>query len=246
MDNDAEAHQDDEPNEYSSPACFLHELTPDITGIGHAAEGLDDGVIRWRKIVRPRLIEMRAAIRANDRKRMDDVIRTRLSGLLATMQGRIVSIYWPMKAEPNLIPWVKNSLPSELAFALPVVIKKGAPMEFRSWSPGESLIRGVWNIPIPEHGASLVPDIVIAPVVGFDKRGYRLGYGGGYFDRTLAVLARKPYVIGIGYAQAAIETIYPLKHDIPMDVIVTEQSCVSYASSSRLASTLEIADSKSV
>lgn len=246
MGKDADVPQDDQPNEPSSPACFLHELGPDIAGIGHAAEGLNEGVIRWRKLERPRLIEMRAAIRANDRKRMDDVIRTKLSSLLTTMQRRIVSIYWPMKGEPNLIPWVKNSLPSELAVALPVVIEKGAPMEFRSWSPGESLIGGIWNIPIPEHGASLVPDIVIAPVVGFDKRGYRLGYGGGYFDRTLAALARKPNVIGIGYAQAAIETIYPLEHDIPMDVIVTEQSCTSYAPSSRLASTFEIADSRSV
>jgi 5-formyltetrahydrofolate cyclo-ligase len=65
------------------------------------------------------------------------------------------------------------------------------------------------------------PDIVLAPVVGFDEERFRLGYGGGYFDRTLASLLAKPYVVGVGYAEAGIRTIYPLDHDIPMDVIVT-------------------------
>ena len=236
----------DEPSEYSSPACFLHELDPDFAGTNNAGTDGAVGVIRWRKFERPRLIEMRRAIAADDRKSMDTVLAAKLSRLLSSPGGRVVSIYWPMKCEPNLISWVKNSLPDGVAVALPVVVSKGAPMEFRSWSPGEPLIRGVWNIPVPESSVTVVPDVVIAPVVGFDKRGYRLGYGGGYFDRTLAALARKPYVIGIGYAQAEIETIYPMEHDIPMDVILTEKSCTAYAPSSRLANTLDIADSRSV
>ena len=66
------------------------------------------------------------------------------------------------------------------------------------------------------------PDVVVAPVVGFDKEHYRLGYGGGFFDRTLAVMRRKPLAIGVGYTSASVPTIYPQSHDIPMDVIVTD------------------------
>ena len=72
--------------------------------------------------------------------------------------------------------------------ALPVVIKKGWPLEFRIWGPGDPLERGVWNILVPSHGPAVQPDVVIAPVVGFDQANYRLGYGGGFFDRTLAAM----------------------------------------------------------
>ena len=88
--------------------------------------------------------------------------------------------------------------------------------------------RGVWNIPVPRANAKIVlPDVVIAPLVGFDPSCYRLGYGGGFFDRTLAVLHTAPRVFGVGYSQAALATIYPQPHDIPMDVVVTEDQVIS-------------------
>jgi 5-formyltetrahydrofolate cyclo-ligase len=76
-----------------------------------------------------------------------------------------------------------------------------------------------------------VPDVVILPVVGFDQRGHRLGYGPGFYDRTLAALTQKPRAVGVGYSQAAIATIYPLRHVIPMDVIVTEETIVERSTS---------------
>jgi 5,10-methenyltetrahydrofolate synthetase len=82
--------------------------------------------------------------------------------------------------------------------------------------------RGIWNILVPADGPDVRPDVVIAPLVGFDPACLRLGYGGGYFDRTLATFAQKPLVIGVGYGHQAIATIHPQPHDIPMDVIVTE------------------------
>jgi 5-formyltetrahydrofolate cyclo-ligase len=100
------------------------------------------------------------------------------------------------------------------------VIQAGHPLEFRAWAPGEPLERGVWNILVPSDGPAVFPDVVIAPVVGFDAENYRLGYGGGFFDRTLAAMPRKPLVLGIGYAEARIDTIYPQPHDIPMDRII--------------------------
>ncbi|MEP4420404.1 MAG: 5-formyltetrahydrofolate cyclo-ligase, partial [Nitratireductor sp.] len=106
--------------------------------------------------------------------------------------------------------------------ALPVVVEKAAPLVFRDWRPGMKLEKGVWNIPVPPAAPAVIPDIVISPVVGFDPANYRLGYGGGFFDRTLAALPARPTVIGVGYAAAAIATIYPQPHDIAMDFIVTE------------------------
>jgi 5,10-methenyltetrahydrofolate synthetase len=80
----------------------------------------------------------------------------------------------------------------------------------------------VWNIPIPEIRDIVVPQAVLAPLVGFDRQCYRLGYGGGYFDRTLATLSPRPLAIGVGYEISQLETIFPQSFDIPMDVIVTE------------------------
>ena len=97
-------------------------------------------------------------------------------------------------------------------------------MVFRQWTPQARLTPGIWNIPVPADGMKMVPDIMLSPVVGFDKRCFRLGYGGGYFDRTLAAMVRRPVVIGVGYSCASIPTIFPLPHDIPMDLIVTESA----------------------
>jgi 5,10-methenyltetrahydrofolate synthetase len=121
--------------------------------------------------------------------------------------------------------------------ALPVVVAKGAPLVFREWRPGARLARGVWNIPFPADGTVVIPDVVIAPLVGYDAACYRLGYGGGFFDRTLASLAPKALAIGVGFPAGAIPTIYPQPHDIPMDCIVTGEgaprSCGPAANSAR-------------
>jgi len=93
---------------------------------------------------------------------------------------------------------MKAAIAAGATCLLPVVTEKRRPLIFRSWRVGEELIRGVLNIPVPQHGEERQPDIVIAPVVGFDNECLRLGFGGGYFDRTLASLASKPFVIGVG------------------------------------------------
>ena len=84
------------------------------------------------------------------------------------------------------------------------------------------LVRGIWNIPIPSERYPVQPTVLLVPLVGFDAAGYRLGHGGGYYDRTLANLPQKPLGIGIGYDLGRLESIHPQPHDMPMDVIVTE------------------------
>jgi 5-formyltetrahydrofolate cyclo-ligase len=113
--------------------------------------------------------------------------------------------------------------------ALPVVTKPGRPLVFRSWERGERLKRGFWNIPVPAGGYEVVPDVVIAPVVAFDKACFRLGYGGGHFDRTLAEMPKNRRVVGVGYSMTEAASIFPQPHDIPMDAIVTESGTAKRA-----------------
>ncbi|WP_421989625.1 5-formyltetrahydrofolate cyclo-ligase [Roseococcus sp.] len=211
-------------HDYASPACFLHEVDPDYLGYPPEpdAEQRRD-VARWRKAERERLIALRLAVDPQTRRQESEAIAAGLDAALGEVAGRIVSAYWPFRGEPDLRPWLERIHARGGRCALPVVVEKARPLVFREWTPGAALARGVWNIPIPAEGAEVVPEIVIAPVVGFDPGAYRLGYGGGFFDRTLAAMAVRPRVLGVGASRAAISTIFPQPHDIPMDAIVTER-----------------------
>lgn len=220
---------DDDSGSFASPPCFMHELGP--AGL-HAPDMADEqqrkDVKRWRKAERARLIESRLAIPAHVRRQHDARIIEHLAAAIGGFKGLTVSAYWPFKGEPNLHPLLEEIDASDGTCALPVVVAHGEPLIFRAWSPGDELARGVWNIPIPQEGAAVVvPDVVIAPVIGFDRACYRLGFGGGFYDRTLAALAKRPRVFGVGYTLAAIPTIFPQWHDIPMDAVVTEYGTVT-------------------
>lgn len=184
-------------------------------------------IMSWRKLERRRLIENRVAIDAATRQKHADDIAAKLSNLIGNFPGRIISAYWPFRGEPDLRRWMENLPDLGRSCALPVVVEKNAPMKFRIWRKGDKLAPGVWNIPVPAGGDDVTPDVVIAPLVGFDTACYRLGYGGGYFDRTIASTSPRPLVIGVGYAGSFIETINPLPHDIPMDLIVTDHEVYS-------------------
>lgn len=197
----------------------MHELSPDYQA--PRREAWSD-VLRWRRAERKRLIDDRLALAQAERQIRSDEIARHLDRAVGRVAGRIVGTYWPFRGEPDLRNWGIEIVERGGRIALPVVIQKGWPLEYRIWTPGDPLERGVWNILVPSRGPAIQPDIVIAPVVGFDERKYRLGYGGGFFDRTLAAMPRKPLTIGVGYAQSRIPTIYPQPHDIAMDVIVTD------------------------
>ncbi|TPK48992.1 MULTISPECIES: 5-formyltetrahydrofolate cyclo-ligase [unclassified Mesorhizobium] len=211
-----------ETREYASPPCFMHQLVPGY-GTEPAVQDAWPEVCRWRKAERKRLIDERLAIDAEERNARSLRIASVLDLAVGRVSGRIVSGYWPFRGEPDLRNWAIKVIERGGRIALPVVIKKGWPLEFRVWRPGDPLERGIWNILVPPHGPSVQPDVVIAPVVGFDEANYRLGYGGGFFDRTLAAAPRRPLVVGVGYARSRIRTIYPQPHDIPMDVVVTDE-----------------------
>jgi 5-formyltetrahydrofolate cyclo-ligase len=180
-----------------------------------------DEVKRWRRVERERLIALRQALPLDERRRWGERIAAELRALLAERPG-ILGVYWPFRAEFDPRPLVEWAVAEGRVVALPVVIDKRGPLEYRAWRPGETLVDGVWNIPVPEKRNIVTPAIVLAPLVGFDAAGYRLGYGGGYFDRTLAALSPRAWAIGIGFAVQELATIHPQPFDVPMDRIVTE------------------------
>ncbi len=210
---------------FASPPCFMHELQPGSDQPVDRQTFSD--VMRWRKAERQRLIEARLAVSADIRAAMAQAIAAGLDAALGEPDGRVASLYWPFRGEPDLRQWAGRFIERGGRIALPVVVEKAHPLAFRLWKPGDRLEKGVWNIPVPAAGAEVVPDIVIAPVVGFDRASFRLGYGGGYYDRTLAALPGRPLVVGVGYSAAAIATIFPLPHDVAMSLIVTENGRVA-------------------
>ena len=181
-----------------------------------------DEVKLWRRSERQRLLALRTAARADQRRPWGEAIAAALSDVFGERPPLTLGLYWPFRAEFDPRPLLDPLIAAGSAVALPAVIDKKGPLEYRVWRPGEPLVDGVWNIPVPERRDIVVPDAVLAPLVGFDRACYRLGYGGGYFDRTLAALRPRPFAIGVGFELSRLETIYPQPFDVPMDVIVTE------------------------
>jgi 5-formyltetrahydrofolate cyclo-ligase len=186
-------------------------------------------IMEWRRGERQRLIEARLRLPVAERQQASTDIAARLDsawrGAGRLVPGSVVSAYWPLRGEPDLRPWLGALHAQGLVCVLPVVVEKGMPLQFRRWSPGCAMEKGFWNIPVPADPTPFVPQLLVSPVVGFDAQCYRLGYGGGYFDRTLAQLQaqqRSFHVLGVGYAMSQLPTIHPLPHDIALQGVVTE------------------------
>jgi 5-formyltetrahydrofolate cyclo-ligase len=177
----------------------------------------------WRKARRAELIAARVEAGHSRRLAWDAAITAQLVDGVPNLEWLRIGIYWPFKGEYDVRSIARRLHARGARLALPVVVEKNKPLVFRDWSPGARLVPGVWGIPFPADGEVVEPDALLVPLVGFDEDGFRLGYGGGYYDRTLASLRRKPLTIGIGFELAALPTIHPQPHDIPMDAIVTEE-----------------------
>ena len=180
-----------------------------------------DEVRPWRREQRTRLIAYRSGLAREQR----DAVRGRVVPLLRQVPGlteATIGFYFPFKGEIDLRPLLRELVAGGAKAALPAVVEKAKPVEFRAWHPGVTMERGIWDIPVPAPGNPVRPTLLFVPLVGFDAAGYRLGHGGGYYDRTLAILAPKPLCIGVGYEATQLDTIHPQPHDIPMDAIATE------------------------
>lgn len=145
-----------------------------------------------------------------------------LRPLLPAPQGMVIGFCWPFKAEFDARHALRHWRERGAVAALPEVTGKGQPLRFSQWWPGVPMKRGVYDIPVPDGTPVVLPDIAIVPMNACDGRGYRLGYGGGYFDRTLAALERRVVAIGVTWDACRVQSIFPQAHDIAMDLIVTE------------------------
>ena len=143
--------------------------------------------------------------------------------------GEIVAGYWRIKDEMDCQPILIRLMDSLQPVCLPVVIGDEQPLELRLWEQGAPLYEAGFGTLAPSELAPRAePDIILMPLLGFDKRGTRLGYGGGYYDRTLEQLAKRPRLIGIAFAAQELEDVPRDSHDIPLDMVITEQGARNF------------------
>lgn len=208
----------------------------------HSASSAEPAALR--RDVRERAIAAREALPLSQREALTARIENHLDALVAQLAPRALGFCWPYRGEPDLRAWTARWLAagSGRQAALPVVLERATPLVFRRWTADAAMALDRHGIPYPAAGEMVVPDLVLIPLNAFDNAGFRLGYGGGYFDRTLAELratsaaapvaatlgaaaggAVGPLVIGVGHELALLETIYPQPHDMPLDYVVTER-----------------------
>ena len=185
----------------------------------------------WRKLKRVELIACRMALPDAQRRELGIAISACIESGFALLAGMTIGFCWPYKGEFDARFVIRMFRTRGAHAALPAVMTKAGPLEFRKWWPGAPMTRGVYDIPVPDGTELVVPDAAIVPMNGFDEQGYRLGYGGGYFDRTLAACTPRPLAIGVSFELARLPTIHPQPHDIAMDFIVTEAGLHAVADS---------------
>jgi len=185
--------------------------------------------------LRARLRQARAAQPADQRARGGLLIRGRLYTWLGVARdaaaGRgkpgpgTVAAFWPLTDEPDLRPLLAQWAQANITVALPVIRQRATPLEFRPWTPAAAMQAGAYGILEPQHGRAVLPDVILVPTLGYTDQGDRLGYGGGYYDRTLADLRERGHAfiaIGIAWSCGKLAADYqPAPHDVRLDAILT-------------------------
>jgi 5-formyltetrahydrofolate cyclo-ligase len=177
---------------------------------------------QWRKAQRAELLARRVAVPAAQRRQWNETITRLLVDSFPLLYKMSVGFYWPYQGEFDARFAIRELRERSARAALPVVVQKNAPLQFRAWWPGARMTTGVFDLPIPDGTEVILPEALLIPPVGFDPQGYRLGYGAGYFDRTLAAMAPQPLKIGVAFELSRMPTIHPQPYDVPMDFVVTE------------------------
>jgi 5-formyltetrahydrofolate cyclo-ligase len=170
----------------------------------------------------------RDALPAAERQQAAEAIAARAFPV-AVETGAIVAGFMPMKSEINPLPLMRRLAAAGAGLALPVVVGRGKPLIMRAWVFGEALASGVWGIREPPPTApEVAPDIVIVPLLAFDRAGHRIGYGAGYYDLTIAALRGRQAVVAVGLAFAAqeIAAVPASPHDAPLDLVLTEREVI--------------------
>lgn len=182
-----------------------------------------------RASLRREKIAARAALTPAEHARLNRLVEGHLASELAPHCPGVLAFCWPIRNEFDARPLAASLLAAGWRAAMPTVVERNAPMVFRPWTPEGAMTQDPYGIPVPDSTAiAPPPDVVLLPLVAFDGQGFRLGYGGGYFDRTLAALVPRPLTLGVGFELARVADIHPEAHDIPLDRIVTEAGVLRF------------------
>ena len=174
----------------------------------------------WRRALRRDMTRRRAALAGAEHEALS--ARIVAHALAALPRPKVAAFCWPIKHEPDLRALLASWTSVQVRAVLPVVVAENAPLRFREWTPDSRLAPDRYGIPTPTAGEWLTPGLILLPLNGFDDAGYRLGYGGGYFDRTLAALSPRPLAVGVGFEINRVASIRPEAHDQRLDWIITE------------------------
>ena len=167
------------------------------------------------------LLDRRSRIDPADRQRWNERLRTHVEQWFETHPVDSLGVFWPIRGEPDLLDLYGKLAGLGVRLSLPVVVGKTAPLQFAAWQPGDTTARDGFGVPIPLHPNFVaLPEALLVPCVGFSHESYRLGYGGGFYDRTLAT-APKPAAIGIAYSCQQV-AFQPDANDIALDRVITE------------------------
>jgi 5-formyltetrahydrofolate cyclo-ligase len=171
--------------------------------------------------LRRSLLDIRRNIGDEDRVRSNAAIGSLLDQRFQMHPVSTLGVFWPIRQEPDLLSLYDRLAARGIRLSLPVVVGKNLPLQFAVWSPGDATAKDSFGVPVPEHPVFVAtPQALLIPCVGFNAQRFRLGYGAGFYDRTLAVTPR-PFTIGIAYScqQAVFDAS---AHDVALDMIVTE------------------------
>ncbi len=176
----------------------------------------------WRKNQRDLLVAKRENVVKDTHQTWSLAITTALQHNFSRLQIMKIGLYWPFRNEYDPRPIARYFKELGATLALPKVINKHEPLRFCEWWSDAPMKQGAYGIPVPDGTPIVAIDAVIVPMVGFDQLGYRLGYGSGYFDRTLATYQQQPLTIGVAFEIQRLDSVHPQPHDIAMQYIVTE------------------------
>jgi 5-formyltetrahydrofolate cyclo-ligase len=191
-----------------------------------AAVSAELGLAEIKRLARSKASKQRNSVHERVGSGAGAALAARGLPVARNSQNQTVSAFHPYLSEISTVELLAELVAEGWTTALPVVVGKELPLMFRTWMPGEPLVSGLWDIQIPADTAPEVePDVLLVPMLAFDRKGYRLGYGGGFYDRTLAKLRAIKLVtaIGVAYSGQEIEAVPHDAHDQPLDWIMTER-----------------------
>jgi len=195
---------------------------------------------KYKSAMRLEALARRGRVELEDAARHAEAAARAFMADIAPADPVTVALYWPIRRELDTRPLIDRLLAAGHTVCLPAMLAPDTPLTFRAWDGAAELTDNGFGTMAPgESAPAAAPDIMVMPLAGFDAQGNRLGYGKGYYDRTIANLPRRPILCGYAFSVQQVDDIPAQRHDVPMDMIVTEQGVTRFVAA---AETPEISD----